>query len=106
MIAAYAALGAAILVEVAATLALRHSEGFRKRRWIAPVLAGYTASYALLYVSLGAGMPLGVAYGVWAGIGVALTALLARKLFREPLTLVMGVGMALMICGVVLVELG
>ncbi|MGJ0204135.1 SMR family transporter [Leucobacter sp. gxy201] len=106
MIGAYLALGGAIGVEVAATLALRHSDGFRKRRWIAPVIAGYVLSYALLFVSLSHGMPLGVAYGIWAACGVALTALLARKLFEEPLTLLMGIGIALMISGVVLVELG
>ena len=106
MIGAYLALGGAIGVEVAATLALRHSDGFRKRRWIAPVIAGYVVSYALLYVSLTQGMPLGVAYGIWAACGVALTALLARKLFAEPLTPLMGIGIALMISGVVLVELG
>lgn len=106
MIVAYAALAGAIAVEVSATLALRQSDGFRKRRWIAPVLLGYTVSYALLYLSLAHGMPLGIAYGIWAACGVALTAILARKLFREPLTLLMGAGIALMICGVVLVELG
>lgn len=106
MIAAYLALAGAIGVEVSATLALRHSDGFRRRRWIAPVLLGYAVSYGLLYVSLAHGMPLGIAYGIWAACGVALTAILARKLFKEPLTPLMGIGIALMICGVVLVELG
>lgn len=106
MIAAYLALAAAIAVEVTATLCLRQSDGFRKRRWIAPVLAGYAVSYSLLYVSLMNGMPLGIAYGIWAACGVALTAVLARKIFQEPLTLLMGAGIALMVCGVVLVRMG
>lgn len=106
MMWAYIALAGAIVIEVASTLLLLHSDGFRKRRWIAPVLGGYATSYALLYVSLGQGMPLGIAYGIWAAIGVALTAMLARKIFKEPLTLLMGIGIALMIGGVVLVELG
>lgn len=106
MIGAYVALAGAIGIEVAATLGMRQSDGFRKRRWIAPVIGGYAVSYALLYVSLAHGMPLGIAYGIWAASGVALTAILARKIFKEPLTLVMGIGIALMISGVVLVELG
>ena len=106
MIIAYAALAGAIAVEVASTMCLRQSDGFRKRRWIAPVIAGYAFSYSLLYLSLMHGMPLGVAYGIWAACGVALAALLARKIFQEPLTLMMGIGILLMIGGVVLVELG
>ncbi|KAM9863521.1 Multidrug resistance protein EbrA [Leucobacter sp. BZR 635] len=106
MLAAYVSLGAAILVEVCATIGLRHSEGFRKRRWIAPVLLGYCLSYALLFLSLRFGMPLAVAYGLWAACGVALTAALAWKLFDEPVSLVAGIGIALMISGVVLVEFG
>lgn len=106
MIVAYAALAAAIAIEVCATLALRHSDGLRRRRWIAPVVAGYTASYVLLYISLAHGMPLGIGYAIWAACGVSLTALLARRLFSEPLTLLMGAGILLMIGGVLLVELG
>lgn len=106
MIVAYAALAAAIAIEVTSTLALRHSDGFRRRRWIAPVVAGYAASYVLLYVSLDHGMPLSIGYAIWAACGVSLTALVARKLFAEPLTLLMGAGILLMIGGVLLVELG
>lgn len=106
MIVAYLAIAGAIVIEVASTLALRHSEGFRKRRWIAPVLLGYTCSYALLWVSLQHGMPLGVGYALWAACGVTLTALLARRLFHEPLTPLMALGMVLIVGGVLLVELG
>ena len=103
---AYVSLAVAIVIEVAATLSLRYSDGFRKRRWIAPVVIGYLCSYLMLFVSLAHGMPLGVAYGIWAACGVVLTALLAWKLFDEPVTLVAGIGIALMVSGVVLVELG
>lgn len=106
MVIAYAALAGAIGVEVASTMCLRQSDGFRKRRWIAPVIAGYAVSYSLLYLSLMHGMPLGVAYGIWAACGVALTAVLARQIFKEPLTLTMCLGILLMIGGVTLVELG
>jgi hypothetical protein len=35
------ALAGAIIVEVFATLSLRASDGFRKKAWIVPVVAGY-----------------------------------------------------------------
>lgn len=98
-------LAGAILVEVFATLALRASEGFRKRAWIAPVIIGYVASFALLSVTLSLGMPVGIAYGVWSACGVALVAVIARVLFAEPLTPMMGAGIALIAGGVLTIEL-
>lgn len=51
-------------------------------------------------------MPLGVAYGLWTACGVALTAVLARILFKQSLTWLMSLGVIAIMCGVVLVELG
>ena len=99
------ALAGAILVEVFSTLGLRASDGFRKRKWIAPVLIGYITSFALLWLTLSLGMPVGIAYGVWSACGVALVAVLARVLFAEPLTRVMVAGIGLIIAGVLVVEL-
>lgn len=99
------ALAGAILVEVFSTLGLRASDGFRKRKWIAPVLIGYVTSFALLWLTLGLGMPVGIAYGVWSACGVALVAVLARVLFAEPLTRVMVAGIGLIIAGVLVIEL-
>lgn len=99
------ALAGAILVEVFATLCLRASDGFRKRIWIAPVVAGYLLSFMLVWLALSLGMPVGVAYGVWSACGVALVALLAKVLFGEPLTPLMGVGIALIAAGVLTIEL-
>jgi small multidrug resistance pump len=98
------ALAGAILVEVIATLSLRASDGFRKRGWMIPVALGYLASFYLLWVSLSLGMPVGVAYGVWTACGVALVAIIARFLFSEPLTWLMGAGIALIVAGVLTIE--
>ena len=51
-------------------------------------------------------MPLGVAYGIWSAGGVAVTAITSRFLFGEPLTHTMVAGIALIMAGVLLVELG
>jgi len=99
------ALACAILVEVIATLSLRASDGFRKRGWMIPVVLGYLASFYLLWISLSLGMPVGVAYGVWTACGVALVAIIARFLFSEPLTWLMGAGIALIVAGVLTIEM-
>lgn len=99
------ALAGGILIEVLSTLGLRASDGFRKRRWIAPVLIGYVSSFALVWLALHLGMPVGVAYGIWSACGVALVAVLARVLFNEPLTPVMVAGIGLIIAGVLTIEL-
>jgi small multidrug resistance pump len=99
------ALAGAIVVEVCATLSLRASDGFRKPAWIAPVIIGYLISFALLWWTLQLGMPVGIAYGVWSACGVALVAVAARVLFDEPLTPLMMAGIALIIGGVLTIEL-
>ena len=98
-------LAGAIVIEVVATLSLRASDGFRKKVWIAPVVAGYLASFYLLWLTLALGMPVGIAYGVWTACGVALVALIARMVFAEPLTWVMVSGIALVVAGVLTIEL-
>jgi small multidrug resistance pump len=98
-------LAGGIVLEVLSTLGLRASDGFRKRAWIAPVIVGYVASFALVSWTLSLGMPVGIAYGVWSACGVALVALLAKVLFAEPLTPLMMFGIALIIAGVLTIEL-
>ena len=98
------ALAGAILIEVVATLSLRASDGFRRKAWIAPVIAGYLAAFCLLWLALSLGMPVGIAYGVWTACGVALVAVVARFLFAEPLTWLMALGIALIVAGVLTIE--
>ncbi|AZG46197.1 DMT family transporter [Gordonia insulae] len=95
----------AIAFEVAGTLSLRVASGGRKA-WYAAVAIGYVVAFTMLILSLDHGMPLGVAYGIWAAAGVALTAILSRLLFAEPLTWLMGFGIVLIVGGVLLIEMG
>ena len=97
-------LAAAILSEVAGTLALR---GFQDHRaWLAVLVPCFIASFVFLSRVLRAGMPVGVAYGIWGASGTALTAVLAAVLFDEPFTTPAVVGIGLIIAGVLLVEFG
>lgn len=99
-------LSGAIATEVAATLSLRASEGFTRRRWITPVVLGYATAFALLAVLLAGGAHVGVVYGIWVSVGVALTAVFGKLLFGDPLNRTMLAGVALIGAGVFLVETG
>ncbi len=96
----------AIVLEVMATLSLRASEGFSKLGYSVLVVLGYAGAFVALNLVLRRGLPIGIAYGIWAAVGVALVALLGKLFFDDPLTPLMGVGIALIIGGVLLVELG
>ncbi|MFT2691517.1 DMT family transporter [Clavibacter zhangzhiyongii] len=98
-------LSIAILCEVAATISLKLATDGRKG-WYVVVGSGYVIAFSLLAGALALGLPIGVAYGVWAATGVALTAVLGRLLFKDPLTWLMSAGIACIIVGVVLIEVG
>ena len=70
------------------------------------VTVGYIGSFLALFKSLRSGMALGVGYGIWGASGVALTAVMSLLIFDEPITLIMGTGIAVVVAGVLLVELG
>ncbi len=97
---------AAIASEIAATLSLRASDGLRRRSWLVPVILGYADAFGFLALTLEAGMKLGVAYGIWSALGIALVAILARLIWREPLTNRMIVGIVVIAASVALVEVG
>jgi small multidrug resistance pump len=102
----WAWLVAAIIAELGATLSLRASDGFRKRLWLLPLTIGYALAFMFLALALNAGMHVGVAYGIWAAAGISLIALLARAIWKDPLTKRMVLGIVVIAAGVILVEVG
>ena len=103
-VCAWPALGGAIISEVSATLALR--QALNQPGFYVMVGIGYALAFILLSLTLKAGMPLGVAYGLWCALGVALTAMLSTLVFGEPITVLVALGIALIMAGVLLVEVG
>ena len=95
---------AAIACEVVASLSLKGA--LEHPGLYAVVATGYLSSFTLLALVLRRGMALGVAYGIWGALGVAATAVMSSVLFDEALTGLMGVGIALIIAGVLTIELG
>lgn len=97
-------LAAAILTEVSGSLALQAATD--RPWWFVLVGVGYVVSFAAFGAALRRGLPLGVGYGIWSASGVALTAVAADVLFGEALEPLTLVGVAVIIVGVLLVELG
>lgn len=97
-------LAAAIVLEVAGSLSLKGA--LTTPALYLAVVLGYTGAFFFLALTLRARMPLGVAYGIWGAAGVVLTAVLSALIFGETLTPLMGVGVAVIIAGVLCVELG
>lgn len=94
----------AIASEVSGSLSLK---GALDHPWLySVVIIGFSTAFVFLSFALREGMPLGVAYGVWGATGVAATATLSSLFFDEPLSSLMIAGIALIIVGVLTIELG
>ena len=102
----YLLLALAIAAEVSATVSLKLSDGFSKLIPSIVVIAGYGVAFVALGAVLKMGLPVGVVYAVWAAIGVAAVALVGVLFLKEPINLTMISGLALVIGGVTLIELG
>ncbi|MEJ1231264.1 MAG: multidrug efflux SMR transporter [Galbitalea sp.] len=103
----YLYLAFAIISEVVATSFLKYASG-PKNVWWAYIIVGigYILSFVLLSFTLRVGVPLGIAYAIWAGVGVIAVAVISWVVFHESLTWQQILGMALVIGGVGLLELG
>lgn len=100
-------LALAIAGEVIATTFLKFTSGEKAVWWAYPIVGvGYIFAFAMLSLTLSRGVPLGIAYALWAGIGVVLVAIISWIVFHETLTPVQLAGMALVIVGAMLLELG
>ena len=103
----YVFLALAIIGEVIATTFLKFTSGERQVWWAYPIVGvGYVFAFVMLSLTLSRGVPLGIAYALWAGIGVVLVAIISWLVFHESLTLVQVLGMALVVAGAVLLEVG
>ena len=96
----------AIVAEVVATTALKLSAGFTRLVPSIAVVIGYVVAFGLMSQALTRGMGIGVAYGVWAASGVALVAVIGALFLGEGMTWVQAGGIALVIAGVLALELG
>ena len=102
--AAYAALGLAIVFEVVGTMALQASQQWTRPLPTALMAVCYLSAFYFLSVVLRT-MPVGLAYAIWSGLGTVLVALLGWVAFRQRLDAPAVLGLALIVSGVLVVNL-
>ncbi|MBO9198465.1 hypothetical protein J5277_30540 [Rhizobium sp. 16-449-1b] len=79
--------------------------GLERPLWFAATVVSYACAWTLLSLALIAGLGIGIGYGTWAASSIALTAILGRVLFRDPLTPTMMLGSLLIMSGVLVISL-
>jgi small multidrug resistance pump len=94
-----------ILFEVSGTTSLKLSQGFTRLLPSILVVVFYGLSFWLFSLSLRK-LDVGVAYAIWSGLGTVLITLVGIFWFKEPVTLVKIVSIALIVLGVIGLRLG
>ncbi|MFC3350860.1 DMT family transporter [Streptomyces echinoruber] len=101
----YLLLTGAIAAEVTATTAMKYSDGFSRPVPALVTALGYLVSFALLAQTLKT-VPVGTAYAIWSGVGTAAIATIGILFLGEGMTTLKALGIALIILGVVVLNLG
>ena len=97
-----ALLALTIALEVFATTSMKLAS--TRPVWHLGTVVGYGSCFSVFPLVLRK-MPLGVAYAIWSGVGTALTALIGAAMFGEALSTQKVGALAVIVAGVVLLEL-
>jgi small multidrug resistance pump len=102
--AVYALLFGAIVLEVVGTTALQLSQQFT-RPWpsVLLVVCYAAAFYALSHILKV--IPVGIAYAIWSAMGIVLISAVGLVGFKQRLDLPAVIGLALIVAGVLVVNL-
>ena len=95
-----ALLSFAIVSEVAATVALRYSNGFTRPGPMVVVVVGYGISFWLLALVL-RHFSVGTTYAIWSAVGTAAIALIGIAAYGESVNVLKVASLGLIILGVV-----
>ncbi|MER7544344.1 DMT family transporter [Actinomadura sp.] len=98
-------LGLAIAFEVTATLAMRASEGFTRLWPSLIVAAGYLISFVFMAKAL-TSLNVGPVYAIWSALGTIGAFAGGVLLFGEPVKPVTIAGAAIVVAGVIVMNLG
>jgi small multidrug resistance pump len=104
MHASYLHLLVAIVAEVVATSFLKRSDGLSRLGPSLAVVIGYAVAFYFLSLALRT-VPVGMAYAIWSGTGIVLVSLVGWVLFRQPIDAAGAVGIALILSGVIVMNL-
>ena len=94
----------AIVAEVVATTSLKASESFTRLGPSLLVVGGYAVAFYLLTLCLKS-ISVGVVYATWSRLGIALVAIAGAVIYKQVPDLAAIAGMALIIAGVVIMNL-
>ncbi|WP_256414578.1 multidrug efflux SMR transporter [Acinetobacter sp. 5862] len=94
----------AIIAEVIATSALKSSEGFSKPIASVIVVLGFIIAFYCLSLTLKT-IPVGIAYAIWSGVGIVLVTTIAWIVFGQKLDVWGIIGIALIMSGVLVLNL-
>lgn len=97
-------LGFAIVIEVIGSNCIKASDGFTKPIPTAVAIVAFVISLYLLSI-ITRTLPIGIVYAVWSGVGIVLTTIVAFFAFGQKPDLAGTIGMALIIAGVLVINL-
>lgn len=100
----YVYLGLGIVGEIVATSSLKASAQFTRPLPSLLVIVGYGSAFYFLTLVLEA-VPVGVTYAIWSGLGIVLVTAVAAVVYRQVPDWPAVLGMALIIAGVVVINL-
>jgi small multidrug resistance pump len=102
---AWILLSIAIAAEILGTLSLKASDGLSKLWPSLGVLIGYALAFTLMAISLKK-LDVGITYAIWSAVGIIGAAIGGVIFFNQHLSRMTIVGMAIIIVGVVVMNLG
>ena len=94
----------AIAFEVAATSALKETQGFTRLIPSLVAVTGYALAFYFLSLPLRT-LPVGVVYAIWCGGGIILITAIGWVIFQQALDFPAMVGVALILAGVLVINL-
>lgn len=94
-----------VFAEIIGTTSMKLSEGFTKLLPSMSIFVFYGLSLSLVTLSLKK-IDISVAYAIWSGVGTATIAVIGLIYFKEQLSLIKIVSIALIILGVVGLNVG
>ena len=98
-------LAIAIVAEIAGTLFLKASDGLSRLWTSIGVGIGYVIAFTLMAISLKK-IDVGITYAIWSGVGIMGAAIGGVLFFDQNLSKLNIIGMAIIILGVVIMNLG
>jgi quaternary ammonium compound-resistance protein SugE len=87
-------------IEAGWAIGLKYTDGFTKP--LPSILTGLGIAVSLYLLSVATKtIPIGTAYAVWVGIGTTGAIMLGMLLFKEPVTALRGVFLAMMLASII-----